>query len=302
MVIIGSLFGDASLLVTGKDRVPNFYENHAMKQLEYLKWKALMLGRPNGVRFRIMSHGYCKGKSIPYFQVRDKVFVDLEKMFYIRTENGRRKKIVTAEALELLVGSPLALAVFYMDDGEYDAYSNQAILNTCDFTLEENNMIASRLSTLLRGSTRVTMKRYIYPRLNLSSKATDEFVRIVKPFIHPTLQYKVDQNIAHHIDQQIVKKLMVEYGKKPAKQISKDTGLTIMEVYVIAYRLGLTKRIGYIRYRNKPFTEQEKEYLVKSYGKVPINEIASRLNTSIRYVYQLAMKLGLTKGVRKPNN
>ena len=36
-VIVGSLFGDASLLVSDKDRTPNIYENHAMRQIEHPK-------------------------------------------------------------------------------------------------------------------------------------------------------------------------------------------------------------------------------------------------------------------------
>jgi hypothetical protein len=89
-VIVGSLFGDASLLVSDKDRTPNFYENHSMKQIEYLKWKASMLGVPNGVRIRRMTHGYSKGKLVAYFQVRDRAFVDFERMFYVH--EGRRRK------------------------------------------------------------------------------------------------------------------------------------------------------------------------------------------------------------------
>lgn len=76
IMTVGSNYGDGSLLMDRKSRYPFFYENHSIGQLEYLKWKASMFGRPDGVRFRIMSHGYCKGKSIPYFQIRDKAFID----------------------------------------------------------------------------------------------------------------------------------------------------------------------------------------------------------------------------------
>jgi len=290
-VIVGSLFGDGSLLVTRKDRTPNFYENHSMKQLEYLKWKASMLGVPDGVKFRLMTQGYCKGQLVPYFQLRSHAFTKLEKTFYIDGENGRRKKVVTKEGIDLLVGSALAIAVFHMDDGEYNVFSNQVILNTCDFTMEENHTIASRLGSLLGGQIRVKIKRKKYPRLALSTRATDQFVKIVKPYIHPTMKYKIDQDITHRLDQGIVAKLRREYGKRPAKLIAEEAGVTFKEAQVIANRMGLSRHRGYVRHRDKPFTEEERSYLMKNYSRIPIREIALVLHTTPRCLYQLVHRL-----------
>jgi len=302
MVVIGSQFGDG-YLSDSRHRSSVYTEGHCLEQTEYLKWKASILGVPK-VKFYIMKNGYSKGKQIAYIQKGNKAFLDFERIFYIIKDDGKRKKIVTNEALELLLGSPLSLAIFYQDDGEYNVYSNRVTLHTCDFSVKENEIIAKRFEQLLKAPVKVKFKRKQgkqYPNLAFSSKATDNFIKIIKPFIHPTMKYKVDQDISHHLNKQIVKKLIKEYGKKPAKQISKETGMTIMEIYIVAYRLGLTKHKGYIRYRNKPFTEQEKGYLINAYGKVPGPEIAKRLNTSTKYIHQLALKLGLTKGTHKYN-
>jgi hypothetical protein len=285
--------------VSDKDRVPNFYENHAMSQIEYLRWKASMLGVPNGVKLRLMTQGYSKGKLVAYFQVRDRAFMNLERMFYIH-EGRRRRKIVTGEALELLAGSAVALAVFHMDDGEYNVYANQVILNTCDFTIQENEMIASRLSSMLGGPVRVKIKRKRYPRLALSGRATDEFIRIVKPCVHPTLQYKVDQDISHRLDERIVRKFREEYGKKPARLVAAETGVTFNEAQVIGHRLGLSQHRAYVRYRDKPFSPEEKEYFIRNYRKVPTSELATKLGTSVKCLYQLAIKLGLTRRPHGP--
>lgn len=301
-VIVGSLFGDASLLWSRKDRVPNFYENHAMGQIDYLNWKAAMLGKPDGVKIRLMTHGYSRGKLIPYFQFRDRALLGFGPLFYMTEASGRRKKVVTKEGLELLVGSPLPLAVFYQDDGEYNYYSNRSILHTSDFTMQENEMMATRFRELLGANVRVGLKRKRYPTLLLSSMATDRFIEIVKPFVHKSMLYKIDQNIAHHIDRAIAEKLIREYGKKPAKQIAHEVDLTIKEIYVIAYRLHLTERVGYIRYRKVPLIDDEKRYLVQNYRKIPTRDIAKKLNTSPDYIQQLAMKLGLTRGTSKKNH
>jgi hypothetical protein len=291
MMIVGSIYGDGSLLMDRKSRSPFFYENHCMEQLEYLKWKASMFGRPDGVRFRIMSHGYCKGKSIPYFQIRDRAFIDFEKMFYVVGKNGRRKKVVTKETLELLVGSALALAVLYQDDGEYDVYSNQAILNTCDFTIDENKIMERRFEELLRAPVRVKIKRQKYPRLVLSSKATDEFIKIVKPYVHPIMRYKIDQDISHYLDQQIVEKFRKNYRNMSKKQIAREVGLTLSETYIIGYRLGLTEHSGYVRYRDKPFTEQEKEYILNNYNESVAKLMAEELHTTTKYLRVLIHKM-----------
>lgn len=295
MMTVGSNYGDGSLLKDRKSRYPFFHENHCMKQLEYLKWKASMFGRPNGVRFRIMSHGYCKGKLIPYFQIWDKAFIDFEKMFYIKRKNGRRKKVVTKETLELLVGSALALAVFHQDDGEYDVFSNQVILNTCDFSIDENEGMARRFGELLRAPVRVKIKRQKYPRLVLSSKATDEFIKIIRPFIHPTMQYKINQDISHYLDKQVVEKFRNDYGKISKKQIAKEVGLTLVETYIIGYRLGLTEHIDYVRYRDKPFTEQEKKYILKNYNKSVEKQMAEELHTTTKYLRILVHKMHSAK-------
>jgi hypothetical protein len=243
-VLVGSLFGDASLILGKKDRTPNYYENHAVEQTEYLKWKASILGAQ--VKFRVMSHGYNKGKIVPYIELRRKEFIDFEKMFYVKREDGRRKKVVTEEALELLVGSALALAVFYMDDGEYSVFSNQCIFNTCDFTMEENKKLAASFEKLLGAPVRIKVKRKKYPRLALSSKATDRFIAIVKPFIHSTMQYKIDQDVSHYFSKEVIEKIKEGYEKGDlVGAIAEETGLTLREVYIIAYRLGITSPRGF---------------------------------------------------------
>jgi len=289
-VIVGSLFGDASLLVSDKDRVPNFYENHAMKQIEYLKWKASTFGVQNGVKIRRMTHGYNKGRLVAYFQVRDRAFVDFERMFYV-VGDKRRRKIVTEKALELLVGSALAMAVFHMDDGEYNVFSNQVILSSCDFTVEENKTMAARLSSLLGAPVRVKMKRMRYPRLALSGKATDRFIEIVRPHIHPTMRYKIDQDISHRLDPRVVKLFVEGYGKKSARLVAAEAGVTFKEAQVIAHRLGLSRHRKYVRHREAPFTEREKQYLMSNYLKIPTSQIAMELHTSTGSLRQLVHKL-----------
>lgn len=297
-VIVGSLFGDASLIMSRKDRIPNFYENHCMEQLEYLKWKASMLGVPDGVKFRLMTQGYSKGKLVPYFQFRHRGLLDFDPMFYTKGEDGRRKKIVTDEALELLVGSALALAVFYQDDGEYNVYSNQVILNTCDFTMEENQRIAKKLEVLLGAPVRIHAKRKRYPRVALSQRGTDQFLSSSTPFVQPSMNYKADQDIAHRFSDEVVKKLRAEYGKRLIRDIAADIGLTPDETRVVANRMGLGRHVKHARYRDKPFSEEEKEYVARNYGKIPTRDIADVLGTSTGCIGMVARRLRLAGRLR----
>jgi len=297
-VIVGSLFGDASLLVGHRDRTPNFYENHCIEQLEYLKWKASTLGFPDAVKLRRMTHGYSKGKLVAYFQFRHPSLWDFDRMFYTTREDGKRKKIVTDTALELLVGSPLAMAVFYQDDGEYNVYSNQVILNTCDFTMEENQRIARKLEELLGAPVRVHVKRQRYPRVALSQRGTDQFVSSSTPFVHPTMDYKIDQDIANRFSKELVRKLRAEYGKRLTRDIAAEIDLTPEETRIVANRMGLGRHVKHARYRDKPFTEEEKEYVARNYRKIPTRDIARRLGTSIGCISMVAHRLRLAGRIR----
>jgi len=292
-VIVGSLFGDASLLVGRRDRTPNFYENHCIEQLEYIKWKASMLGVPDGIKFRLMTQGYSKGKLVPYFQFRHRGLLDFDRMFYIKKEDGRRKKIVTDEALELLAGSALALAVFYQDDGEYNVYSNQVILNTCDFTMEENQRIAKKLEALLGAPVRIHVKRRRYPRVALSQRGTDQFVSSTTPFVHSSMNYKIDQDITHRFSEELVRKLKEGYGTRLTKDIAAEIDLTPEETRIVANRMGLGRHIRHVRYRDKPFTDEEREYVARNYGKIPTRDIAKRLGTSTGCIGMIARRLRL---------
>jgi hypothetical protein len=109
--------------------------------------------------------------------------------------------------------------------------------------MEENKKLAASFEKLLDASVRIKVKRKKYPRLALSSKATDRFIAIVKPFIHSTMQYKIDQDVSHYFSKEVIEKIIRGYKEQvPAVRIAEETGLTPMEVYVIAHRLGVTRK------------------------------------------------------------
>lgn len=132
-VLIGSLLGDGTITKKGL-----FTEDHSPDQSEYLKFKATVLNaKPYALKkqgswsWRFSERMHCR--------INDQTRL-LRSMFY---RDG--KKVITEEVLNLL--NPLALAVWYCDDGNLlkQKKSREEVygfsLNTQSFTYDEHLLI-----------------------------------------------------------------------------------------------------------------------------------------------------------------
>ena len=179
-VLIGSILGDGCLLGGDIGRVNYRLQiAHSVKQKDYLYWKYKVfhgwtLSTPhyvrsnNSWRFRTMSH-----PELTAFQT----------LFY-----QDRKKIIPRNISELLT-DPLALAIWFMDDGA-KMKNHGIILNTQSFSIRENALLQN---TLLENFNipSTTHKDKNKVRLYIGYRFIDEFIRIVNPFILPSLKYKL---------------------------------------------------------------------------------------------------------------
>ena len=127
-MLVGSLLGDGCLRIIGRCKVPAFSVDHSEDQKDYVFWKYEKLKRwvatPPWREERIY-HKDRSRKTISWrFQtLSDSAFSDLYDTFY-----KNRKKIIPESIGELLKNSPLALAIWLMDDGNKN---HQAVfLNT----------------------------------------------------------------------------------------------------------------------------------------------------------------------------
>ena len=175
-IVVGSLLGDDSM----RCKTNALLEiNHSFNQHSYVEWKyarlAELVRTPPKVRFgnggRIASRFVTRSLPVltPYFR-----------LFY---EGGTKR----VPELEL---SPLALAVWFMDDGCRSR--NAVYLNTQQFDVGSQE----RLLRLLRDQWKIsgTLNRdKTYYRIRISVEGTRRLSGVIGSLLLPELRYKLPQ-------------------------------------------------------------------------------------------------------------
>jgi recombination protein RecA len=191
-VILGSLMGDGSLSPNPHGRAgTRFRLGHAARQAGYLDWKVSLLANIPHTR-TVNTRGAVFADFTPLPEL-----AELRETVYF----GDGKKHLTWEYLKEL--TPLALAIWYMDDGSLAVRSKGVQARTAGGTgriefcveamspgsrdrlvqyLRDTHGLEARLS--LRGSLRKST-------LQFTTAASEKFQRIVAPYVHPSMDYKL---------------------------------------------------------------------------------------------------------------
>jgi recombination protein RecA len=191
-LILGSLMGDGSLSPNTRGRSgTRFRMGHGAKQAAYLDWKVEMLG------------------NIPCSRstnARGAVFADFHPLpelaeLHSAVYFGDGKKHLTWEYLKAL--TPLALAIWYMDDGCFTLRSKGVQERTRGGTGRIEICVEAispgsreRLVQYLRDFRGLDVK--LTERgarrksvLRLTTASTEKFLRLVAPYVHPSMEYKL---------------------------------------------------------------------------------------------------------------
>jgi recombination protein RecA len=191
-LILGSLMGDGNLSPNTRGRSgTRFRMGHGAKQAAYLDWKISLLGNIE-----------CSRTS----NAKGAVFADLTPLpelaeIYEAVYFGDGQKHLCWDYLKEL--TPFALAVWYMDDGCFTVRSKGAQGRTQGGTgrieicveamspgtrerltqyLRDTHGLDVKL--LSRGARRVAV-------LQFTTSASEKFQKLVAPFIHPSMEYKL---------------------------------------------------------------------------------------------------------------
>jgi recombination protein RecA len=175
-VVIGTLLGDGSM----RCKTNALLEiNHSANQSSYVDWKyrrlADLVRTPPKVRSGNGGRTACRfvTRSLP-------ALTPYYRLFY-----GVGKKRVPNVEL-----SPLALAVWFMDDGCRSR--NAVYLNTQQFDLASQE----RLLSLLRDQWRIEAtlnKDKIYHRIRVSVNGTVRLASVIEPYVLDEFRYKLPQ-------------------------------------------------------------------------------------------------------------
>ncbi|MBV9321881.1 MAG: recombinase RecA, partial [Mycobacterium sp.] len=190
-VVLGSLMGDGNLSPNRYDRNGARFRLGHGAQVDYLRWKTALMGNiRHGVRED------AKGASFVDFTPLAEL-VELQRAVYL----GDGKKFFSEEYLKAL--TPLALAIWYMDDGSFSIRSK----GLQERTAGGSGRIEICVEAMTEG-TRVRLRDYLRDThaldvrlrsagsagkalLVFSTAATAKFQEMVAPYMAPSMEYKL---------------------------------------------------------------------------------------------------------------
>lgn len=175
-ILVGCLLGDGYIYPRGKIQIAQ-----SSKQFPYLNWKydelrSLAYGKPTEVKRFDARYG--KTYSQSRFWLRQ-YFRPWRKVFY-----PKGKKIFPESFAKYI--SPLSIAVWYMDDGNYSEGRNVKIA-TDGFDWGDRE----KLRSLLLRKFKLESTLHKNGKLRISNKSLPRFFSLVTPFTHSSMKYKV---------------------------------------------------------------------------------------------------------------
>ncbi len=192
-VVLGGLMGDAAL---SPSRIPGslgtrFRMGHGVKQIDYLDWKASLLGNIDQSRSNnSKGAGFVDLTPLPELaDVREAVYL------------GDGHKHLSWEYLKAL--TPLALAVWYCDDGKFQVRAKGVQKRTLDGSGRSEICVKAlspgsreRLLQHLAGTFDLHPKLTIrgvrqIPVLVFGKDETAKLHELVAPYVHPSMGYKL---------------------------------------------------------------------------------------------------------------
>ncbi len=191
-VVLGSLMGDGNLSpnLRGRNGV-RFRMGHGAKQVDYLHWKTELLGNiKHSVRENDKGSRFVDFTPLPELG-------EFRRAVYL----GDGKKFLSEDYLKAL--TPLALAIWYMDDGSFTVRSKglqqrtqggSGRIEICVEAMSEGSR--ERLRDYLRDTHGLDVRLRLAGMaekavLVFSTAATAKFQELVAPYMAPSMEYKL---------------------------------------------------------------------------------------------------------------
>jgi len=187
-VLVGTILGDGFLQKTGEKNARLRLE-HSQKQKDYVLWKGnifgrLFQGKPNYLE-RIHpksreAYKYCRWQSST-----GPAFGKWRKYFY---PNG--KKIIPKD-IRCFMTEPIALAVWYMDDGYFNKMDRNSYIYFGRVTRAEAEILQKAIKKNFGIEATIYDKKNKGFALFFGATETKKLQTLIRPFIIESLQYKL---------------------------------------------------------------------------------------------------------------
>lgn len=186
-IIIGTVLGDGFLQKTGKHNARICLE-HSQLQQEYLGWKAEKLGKlfQGKASYLERVHPVTR-KTYRYVRAQSNASPLLGKIRSLFYQGNQ--KIIPVELRKLI--TPLALAVWYMDDGYYYRRDRCAYLYLGRVNLIEAERVRDTLKSQFELETKVLDKKNKGFAIYFSPFSAERLKSLIGGFVLESLKYKL---------------------------------------------------------------------------------------------------------------
>lgn len=185
-IMVGTLLGDGHLETQNHNRTYRLKIEHSIKQAGYVDWlyeqfKEWVLTPPKTKRKQLkdamFENYYFQTISVGQFRFYGKCFYDSSGRKQIPRQIGRWL-------------TPLALAVWFMDDGSAKSkYHRAIIINTHCFSIRELSVLQEALKANF-GIDAALRKQKEGLQLLITGSSAEQFYKLVQPYVLPDFTYK----------------------------------------------------------------------------------------------------------------
>ena len=187
-IMVGTLLGDGHLETQNQGRTYRLKIEHSIKQKDYTdflyrNFKSWANDVPKEkkkvVRGKIYTNYYFQTRNVGEFRFYGQIFYD---------KNG--KKVIPDFIDKLL--SPLALAVWFMDDGSAKSKQHKAlILNTQCFSKRDLRLLINAFEKRFNVEVKLRAQREGY---QLIIPRPEKFIELILPYLRKEFYYKLGAN------------------------------------------------------------------------------------------------------------
>ena len=187
-ILVGTLLGDGHLETQNQGRTYRLKIEHSIKQKDYTDWlyqkfkswvNELPKEKNKVVKGKTYTNYYFQTRSVGEFRFYGQIFYD---------RNGRK---VIPEFIGKLL-TPLALAVWFMDDGSYKSKQHKAlILNTQCFSKKDLRLLIEAFDKCFDIEVKLRSQREGY---QLIIPRPEKFIELILPYLRKEFYYKLGAN------------------------------------------------------------------------------------------------------------
>lgn len=178
-LLIGSYLGDGSFRCGGVNKYTGSLV-HGEKQVEYLKWKASILGCEDNITY--MDSGYSENSLV--FRARIDTFAS---KLPFKTQSGRKNLHIPQEIIDKI--EPKAIAIWFMDDGSLAQKQNSSSISCNAFDLDSIERLCAKLNKFDIYPSISTSKEFYYLRFNKSE--TYKISKLICDYVPTCMEYKI---------------------------------------------------------------------------------------------------------------